>query len=975
MSDLKRRDFLKVLGAGSAGIAAAGCSTKDVTRLIPYVVQAEEIVPGLPTWYASTCRECPAGCGVLVETHSGRATKLEGNPNNPISHGNLCARGQASVQGLYNPDRIPGPRISQGVEVINATWGTAERLVVERIQAEQAAGREVVFLTKRYGGTMDSLVDQWVAAAGARRVVYETYAPQPNGINFTDAGVLVSFGADFLETWGSTTDYAWQFSQFHAFVGGRRGKFIWVGPHRPLTGLNADQWISPRPGTEIVLARALAGQVDPASAAQQTGVSAEVIQTLVQEFNAGNGVALGPGAAISGANASELADVINGLNAGRAGVSSTPAVSPQPVAELVEQMRAGRIGVLLVDAPNPVYSLPAGLGFAEAYASVPTRVSFSAYPDETTAASTHQLPNHHFLEAWDDQEVRPSVVGLVQPSMRPVFNTKQVGDVLISLARQLGIADFAGGASTYYDFLRARWASIAPGEDGWRTALQNGGVYNAAVAAPAVAPALAGDGAPITFQGDGDLHLVVYPSSRYYDGSTANRPWLLELPDPVLKVAWESVAELHPVTATRLGISQGDVIEVSTRFGSVQTFAFVWPGVRQDSVAIQAGLGHQEFGRFARGVGVNPNALLSPLTDTRTGQYVSYGHMASVSRVSGPIKGGVYNPGPGLFEQGVRIQHDREFSKAISVAELAALSATSQGVIPGSDVEMKNLRGAGGFLPTTQSTDPAAFPPPGTHYGEYIPGNTRWAMVIDLERCTGCAACVTACYAENNIPVVGPNEFKRGRDLSWMRIERYWGVTQDENEALADHAIDDTRFLPMLCQHCGNAPCEPVCPVYAAYHTPDGLNGQVYNRCVGTRYCANNCPFKVRYFNWFTYEFAEPLNWQLNPDVAVREKGVMEKCTFCVQRIREKERAAALENRTVADGEVVPACVQTCPSEVLVFGNIQDPDSAVARAAASVRSYRVLEEINVQPAIVYKSKVTLFEPARGGHHSATAEAH
>src|SRR5690606_38434065 len=232
-----------------------------------------------------------------------------------------------------------------------------------------------------------------------------------------------------------------------------------------------------------------------------------------------------------------------------------------------------------------------------------------------------------------------------------------------------------------------------------------------------------------------------------------------------------------------------------------------------------------------------------------------------------------------------------------------------------------------------------------------------------------------ACYAENNIPVVGPTEVKKGRELSWLRIERYFGVGRDDSEAYTDDATDDVRFLPMLCQHCGNAPCEPVCPVYAAYHTPDGLNGQVYNRCVGTRYCANNCPYKVRYFNWWTYDFHEPLNWQLNPDVTVRDKGVMEKCTFCVQRIREAEHTAAREDRPVRDGEVVPACVQTCPTEAFVFGNIQDPNSAVAKAAASARGYRVLEVLNTQSAIVYLKKVTLHEPETGGHHAATEAEH
>jgi molybdopterin-containing oxidoreductase family iron-sulfur binding subunit len=264
-------------------------------------------------------------------------------------------------------------------------------------------------------------------------------------------------------------------------------------------------------------------------------------------------------------------------------------------------------------------------------------------------------------------------------------------------------------------------------------------------------------------------------------------------------------------------------------------------------------------------------------------------------------------------------------------------------------------------------TDPAAYPPPGTEYGQYTEGQTRWAMVIDTDRCIGCSACVTACYAENNIPVVGPDQMRKGREMSWLRIERYFGVSREREEALQDDATSDVRFLPMLCQQCGNAPCEPVCPVYAAYHTPDGLNAQVYNRCVGTRYCANNCPYKVRYFNWFTYQFAAPLHWQLNPDVTVREKGVMEKCTFCVQRINEGQRNAVLEGRTMNDGEVTPACVQTCPTEVFVFGNIADPNSAVARAARSNRSYRVLEAQNTQPGVVYLQKVTLQEPKKGHH--------
>lgn len=1012
MSDgLKRRDFLKVLGAGSA-VATAGCSTGEVEALIPYVVPDENIIPGVATWYTSTCGECPAGCGIHVETHAGRVTKVEGNPIHPVSRGNLCTRGQASVQGLYNPDRFRGPVTREGGgQSLDVTWGTAERLLVDRIQAarQQGGASGVVFLTRRYGSSMDALVDEWVAGVGARRVTYDPWANQPKSLDFSQANVVVSFGADFLETWGSPLDYAWQFAQMRTYRNGTRGKLVWVAPHRPLTGLNADQWIAPLPGTEIVLARALAGQVDPATAASQTEIPAETIQQLVEEFRAGNGVALGPGAAVSGANAEDLRDVINGLNAGRAG-ATPPAPAPGPaLLQLIEEMRQGQVSVLLVDAPDPAYTLPGGVGFAEAFAQVPTRISFASFPDDTSQLATAILPDHHFLEAWGDGFPRDGVSVIVQPAMRPVFNTKQVGDVLLSTGLQLGIAGLGGGATTYYEYLRNRWTGIVGGADGWREALKRGGSFTevdaasngyfgltdslvataagvaAVAAAPVTQPAAAAPAAPtapgamqpIIFAGDADanFNLVVYPSLRFYDGRGANRPWLLELPDPVTKVPWGSWVEIHPTAAEELGIEQGDVVEVATAHGSLETYAYVFPGVRPDTVAIQTGLGHRAFSRYSEDIGVNPNVLLAPTVDARTGQFGTYGQRVRVSRVSGAPDNGVNIPGPGLFEQGQRVQHDREIARAVSVAELATLEAAGHAIIPGEETTVTTLRGHGGFTPIPNTTEPSEYPPPETHYGEYTAGNPRWAMVIDLARCTGCSACVTACYAENNIPVVGPEEVKRGRDLTWLRIERYWGVTQDTDEALTDHGTDDTRFLPMLCQHCGNAPCEPVCPVYAAYHTPDGLNGQVYNRCVGTRYCANNCPYKVRVFNWFTYKFDEPLQMQLNPDVAVREKGVMEKCTFCVQRIREKERGAALEERPLQDGEIVPACAQTCPSEVFVFGDITNPDSQVARAARSVRGYRALDEINVQSSIVYLSKVTLETPARGGHHAApTAEA-
>ena len=1023
MSDgMKRRTFLKVLGASGAATATVGCSTGEVEKLIPYVVPPEEIVPGVPTWYTSTCRECPAGCGIQVETHEGRATKVEGNPDHPISHGNLCLRGQASVQGLYHPDRYTGPTLMEfGVDQPrNASWAQAERVVAEEIR--RAPRGSVVFLTGGYRGTLDTLVDQFVAATGAQRVEWAPLEDTPRDLQFADADLLVSFGADFLETWGSPVDYAWQFSQMHGYRNGRRGRFVWVGPHRPLTGLNADLWIQTLPGTEALVAQALTGG-DVNAVAQQTGGAegaaerARALQTLQQWWGeAGRKVAMGPGAAVQGPNAQALRGAVAALN-GR------PAPAPadaRPMQQLIQRMNAGQVRVILLDGQNPVHTVPGGMKFAEALAKVPVRVSFGTFPDDTARMATHVLPQSHFLERWDDYVPRDGVFELVQPTMRPVFNTRAMGEIILGISAALGLSPTTAGApaTTWLDYLRAAWAGRAGTAEAWRGALKRGGVFPqtgqgtqarglvplaqapaAAAQAPAggQAPATAADttaapavAAPVQapppapvpapapaatprvayqpprYEGTGELHLVVYPSMRFFDGRTGNRPWLLELADPVTKVSWASWVEMHPTTAERLGIEQGDEVEVASPHGAVTTRVYVYPGVVRDTVAIQMGLG-QNNGRWNEGLGVNPVSLLGSV-DPQTGAVNSAGVKVSVTRTG---RGNVRRAFPrGLVEQGVRVQHDRRIAQAVGLATITRLDQQGRGEIPGENQHIEELKGAGGFVPEPVQTDPAAsYPPPGTEYGEYIDNDTRWAMVVDLARCIGCASCVIACHAENNIPVVGPHEVLKGRDLHWLRIERYWGVGRDEAEAYREDGTDDTRFLPMLCQHCGQAPCEPVCPVYAAYHTPDGLNGQVYNRCVGTRYCAQNCPWKVRVFNWFTYQFAEPLNWQLNPDVTVREKGVMEKCTFCVQRIHEVERNAASEMRPVRDGEVVPACVQTCPTEVFVFGNFSDPNSAVTRAAHSHRGYRALGELNTHPAIVYLSKVTLHEPRNGGHEA------
>lgn len=1046
---LDRRNFLKVLGVTGAGAGLTGCGTGGAERLIPYVVPHEEIVPGVATWYRTTCRECPAGCGMNVRTREGRAVKAEGNPLSPISHGRLCARGQASLHGLYDPDRVPRPLARRGAEDYDAlTWDEAERQLAAQLQANR--GRTIM-LTGNYTGTMDALADQFAQALGIRRVRWEPIGYEPLrtanrmifGVDavpvhdFKQADVVISFGADFLETWLSPVDYAHGWVQSHAYSQGRKGHMIWVGPHQSLTGMNADEWLNIRPGTEHLVALAIArlvadnggnagsqaavlAGVDVNDAAQRAGISPERLRQVATLFaRNGRSLAVGPGVASTHAAATAVAAAVAILNQVAGNVGRTlrleqreeHAANNGSYAEmqaLVQEMRQGGVGALLIHGPNPLYNMPEHDTVNEALAAVPFIASFSPMLDETSERAHLLLPDHHFLESWGDFVPRTGITALVQPIMVPVFQTKQTGDVLLSVARRMN-APLATQTNTYYDFLRERWArDIMPGagiggdfEDAWREALQTGFVESTAAQPAAAAPVTGGAGAAqgmlesmsimeASFTGEtGDdaFHLVVYPSYRFFDGRLANRAWLQELPDPISKFCWSSWVEINPAVADRLRIDNGHMIEVETARGTVTLPAWRHPGVREDTIAIQMGQGHEGLGRYANARGINAMRLLEPAADPLSGALVTTqtrARMRNTGRWERPVQSSLQDN-----------QDNREIARRVQLEDARhrdeergfALLPLGNDPRPANtyvddghtgyggrgvgvhrepdehpfDRRVDNLQGSAGWSPAEVDASPQGWPPPNTHYGEYSEAQPRWAMAIDLERCIGCSACTTACYAENNIGIVGPEQIAKGRHLNWIRIERYF---EGEGENL------ETMFLPMMCQQCGTAPCEPVCPVYAAYHTPDGLNAQVYNRCVGTRYCANNCPYKVRVFNWYSHEWPEPLNWQLNPDVTVREKGVMEKCTFCVQRIRDAENTARLENRGTTDGEIVPACAQTCPGDAIVFGNIKDPGSRVARVAASGRGYRVLEGINTQSAITYLRKVSIHAeptPAEEAH--------
>jgi molybdopterin-containing oxidoreductase family iron-sulfur binding subunit len=588
------------------------------------------------------------------------------------------------------------------------------------------------------------------------------------------------------------------------------------------------------------------------------------------------------------------------------------------------------------------------------------------------------LPDHHPLEAWGDAEPVRGTLALQQPVMEPVFDTRAAADVLIDLARGDAVAAARFPWANYRDWLIQRFPG---GKNAFAAALAKGLASGSALsrrAAPGSVPV-----GPAELLGEGEYFLVVYPSPLLGAGAGANKPWLQELPDPVSKICWQSWVEIHPETARRLGVEAGDHVTVTTQAGAIEAPAYIYLGVRPDTVAVALGRGHTAYGRYAEGIGVNPVQALAPVWGSG-GQLVWTQGRARVAK-------GAHHSALVTTEGSAR-QHGRGIARALTVADLVAgRTSEEHHALPG-DAPHEFLPGL--RSPVANDAEGDLGDPKGREKGMYDPehwsgmAKRRWAMTIDLARCTGCSACVTACYAENNIPTVGARwqgrslrpfhtensgwdttpgaNILKGREMAWLRIERYFEGGEDGSSDF------EVRFLPMLCQHCGNAPCESVCPVFATYHAPDGLNVQVYNRCVGTRYCSNACPYKVRYFNWHgygeperrQYAFPDPLHLQLNPDVTVRGKGVMEKCTFCVQRIREAENLASLEKRDLRPDEFTTACAQACPSRAIVFGDAADEAWTVARQVEDRRAYHVFEELNTYTAVVYLQKVN--HPATEG---------
>ncbi len=979
---MDRRTFLKVTGIGSVAFAA-GCGSESADTLYTLVNAPDDMVTGEATWYASTCRECPAGCGIIAKNREGRVIKLEGNPHHPVNRGRLCMRGQAALQSLYNPDRLKQPLLKDGENWRTISFEQARTLIRKKTGAAALAGpNRVRMLTEVVGDSLQGLFTRSLARwQSSGPVVYEPFAyeslkaahqqlfglPILPAYHLQKADFILGFGADFLETWLSPVEYARKFKAMHAYQNGRKGRFVQVSPYQSLTGANADQWLACPPEQEGLVAlwlikNALAkgkgtdlpaafrqalsqatGPLKAADIAAKTGIETEHLQALANNLlTAKHPLVLGTGTS-AGATAGvvDLAAVLLNVildpelalydfdNRHRV---ETAAGSARILA-FFKALEKDPAGVLLLHQTNPLFSLPPDANLDGLFQKKHLfTVAFTNCLDETAAACDLVFPIQHSLETWDTYESKHHVTGTQQPVLGKIFAAPAVGDAFLKLA-------FDNPPVPAYKQLVAQNLTRAkenPFSKEWLQLVQKGGRFfkGRGNGAERVSPnrkitdrlkryLAASDTTP-----NNQKTFMAVPSVRFFDGRGANKSLLCEIPDPLTQVTWQTTLMVHPQVLKQKGWPDGTQVAVRSAAGQLTAPVYGYPGLHPAVCAMSLGQGHTAFGRSARGQGLNPLALLNSAVDKDSGGLI---YTTAIGRLEAS--------GPRLVlasTSGSPSQYNRKIALSTPMADLAAEDPHTPGK---AGLTMNDF-------PLTPPT-PEGYDKKRDFYPPHDHDTYRWGMVVDLDRCIGCGACVSACYLENNVGIVGETRIIEGREMTWLRIERY----QDPQQPAR------LNFLPMMCQHCDNAPCESVCPVYAPHHSREGLNNQIYNRCIGTRFCAQNCPYKVRRFNWYDWQWPPPLDMQLNPNVTVRSKGVMEKCSFCVQRIKTARQVAKDQKRDMRDGEVTPACAQTCPTGALTFGSFMDPESRVSRLIKDPRAYQVMGYLNTKPAVIYLKKV------------------
>ena len=939
---VSRRTFIEMIGFSAAAFAFSSCRAPE-EKIVPYVKQPVEFTPGVANWFASACGGCSGGCGVLVKVRDGRPIKLEGNPEHPVTGGGLCAVAHAMVFDLYDSDRLRQPMIGSNP----STWEEVDRRIIDSLATIRTTSQKVRVLTGTIASpTSREAITQFLAQFNdGKHVVYEPVSnaaiteshAKTHGRNatpqyrFDRAQLVVSFGADFLGTWIAPVQFTRQYSTARDLrEGGRMLRHIQFESSMSLTGSNADTRVkvSPAEGIDalLLLAKMIGSRTNAAGTASfavvdESRAANDVLKAVERTCNELLELR-GRSLVIGGSNDIDAQSVVNFINNALGNYGTTIEIvarSPQTqgvdreFVELLREMNAGEVGALIISGANPAYDYHSIDDFRNGLAKVPLKVSLAPRRDETSMLVDYICPQHHFLEAWGDAEAAPGMPALAQPAIAPLFRTR---------AWQESLFKWSGDQRSFYDALRQSWKDRvftrqrkhASFEEFWDSSLQDG--FAVIEIQPSEHVAFVADHLSESVQrlrsadyGMG-LTALLYEKVGLRNGSHANNPWLHELPDPISKITWDNYACISPALAEKKRLEEGRVVRVSNGKTTLELPVHIQPGQDDSCVAIALGYGRSSAGKAGNNVGVNAYPFLS--FDNGTFQYQASG--ITIEKTAARIQL--------ASTQSHQTLEGRPLIKELTLDEY---------------VKEHNRK----------SEDR---PPESTSiWKDYQYGEHKWAMVVDLNRCTGCSACVLSCQSENNVPVVGKDEVRRQREMHWIRLDRYT-LGSDENPIVA--------YQPVMCNQCDNASCESVCPVLATVHSSEGLNMQVYNRCVGTRYCENNCAYKVRRFNWFENQHADPIaNLALNPDVTVRTRGVMEKCTFCVQRVEDAKIRARNEGRAIRDGEIQTACQQSCPARAITFGDLVDPESRVGKLKQDERDYILLEELNLRPQISYLAKV------------------
>ena len=979
-----RRDFLKYLGFSTAAATiAAGCKI-PVRKAVPYADKPADLIPGEAKYYATTYVQDGDVLPVVAKVRDGRPIKIEGNELCSFTLGGTSARAQASVLDLYDMYRLRFPQQRRvggkdGKEVKFEeipTFEQADKLIGDALGSLN--GQPVIILTSTIvSPSTRQIISEFLAKFPGRHVQYDEVsysgmleANESTGFGrrlpnyrFDAARVIVSLGADFLGTWLSPVEFARGYSKGRKIDerNPQMSKHYQFESYLSTTGGSADERYTHRPSETGAVASALLAAVTGATVTMSDEKLKQAIAKVAADLNANKGAAV----VVCGSNDAAIQRIVNSINQaiGAYGATidwSTPVNYRQGIdrdmAQLVEEMDSGRVGAVLIHEANPAYNYFNAARFISGMSKVKLAVSFSRKMTETAQLCNFVIPDHHYLESWGDAEPKAGYVSFIQPTIFPLFKTRPF---------QTSLLRWAGNNTDYETYFRNYWVGRAGGEEAFNKYLQDGVWESAPATPPSAGTYSAGSPAatPAAGPAAGGNELIVYQKVTMGTGSQAGNPWLQELPDPISKATWDNYAMISLAKAHELGIKldndyeyfpQKPVVKLSFSGREVELPVLVIPGMNRDTIAVALGYGRSEgMGLTAANVGVNAYP------------FVTYNGNNVLNYVTG-----VKIENTGKKYKIAQTQKHNSYEGRLEVVRETTMGTFRKhpDVIPEYREEL-----AKDYAPKTND-----FRSEATLYPQHLQPGPKWGMVIDMNSCIACNACVAACHIENNVPVVGRSEVMRYHDMHWLRIDRYF-VSDEKNP-------DDLKavvFQPMLCQHCDNAPCENVCPVAATMHSAEGINQMAYNRCIGTRYCAQNCPYKVRRFNWADYTGADSFpdnqdqkligkfdpvvhQWNddltrmvLNPDVVVRSRGVMEKCSFCVQKLQAAKLQAKKEDRPLRDGDAKTACQLACPTEAIVFGNAHDKYSKVTRMRNENprRGYYVIEQLHTLPNITYLAKV------------------